>query len=83
MDKKMFVIYDCKAEIYTEPFYYGTNAEARRVFLHSGIDDTTKMGAHAADFTLFEIGSYNLETATITTLDAKNCLGNLLEMQEQ
>jgi len=56
---KVHAIYDDKTGIYTRPFLSITTGEAVRDFKQSANDPNHKIGIHAADFTLFEIGTYD------------------------
>lgn len=68
MIKKIFTIYDSKAEVYGPPFFYQRTGEAIRAFEDLCIDPKTKLNQHSEDFTLFEIGMYDETNGQITSL---------------
>ncbi len=79
---KMFTVYDSKAELYLPPFYNKTTGQAVRAY-----DDTCNQKdhpfyKHPEDYTLFEIGTYDENTAEIITYDAKTPLGTALEYKQ-
>jgi hypothetical protein len=59
MRKKLFCIYDAKADFYHNPIVFHTDAEAVRGFADLARDKNTHIGAHPEDYTLFEIGIYD------------------------
>lgn len=79
MIKQMFTIYDSKVEAYLDPFLEQTVAAAIRSFSEAAADAGHMFHKHAADFTLFQIGSYDQTTGECTMLSAKVNLGLALE----
>ena len=69
MKQIIFTIYDTKAESFNTPFFQNTIGQATRSFTDAVNDPTTSMHNHPEDFTLFEIGSIDLDTAKMETLD--------------
>lgn len=80
MITNLYAVYDSKLDAYNNPFTYPTDAAALRAFLHAGSDESTAMGAHPADFTLFRIGAFDLETGLIKSKNMPKSLGNLLNL---
>lgn len=78
MNRGLYSIHDSAANYFNTPFFYRTDAEAIRAFkvAHQG---DTPMGAHPADFTLFCIGSWDMETGVVTP-ETPRSLGNLLQL---
>lgn len=65
MEMKMFAIYDSKTEVYTKPFFCLTMGEALRTFEDAINGERSPFRAHAADYTLFNIGIYDDATAIV------------------
>lgn len=80
---KIYTVHDAKAAFYGQPFYARTNAEAIRSFTQLVNDPQHQIGAHHADFTLFELGEYNEQTGEITVLKAPAPLGNGVDFKAQ
>lgn len=82
--KKLFTLYDSKSETYTAPQLHKTKAEALRSF--AGAVNAGSQGgviaAHPADFTLFEIGTWDEENCTLTVID-KVSVANGIDLVEQ
>lgn len=76
---KLFVTYDSKAKSYCNPFCMATPEEAIRGFTDVANDPSTQFGKYPADFTLFEIGDYDVATGSVVTHDAKINLGTALD----
>lgn len=76
---KMFAVYDSKVEAYMQPFFMQSTGQACRSFEDTATDETTLINKHAADFTLFEIGTFDDQTATVYIHEAKINLGSANE----
>lgn len=76
---KMFSVFDSKAACYDKPFVLRNKAEALRGWADVANDSKTMIGKYPADYTLFEIGSFDDLTGVITVYDAKVNLGSALE----
>lgn len=57
--KKVFTIYDVKAEAYLDPFMFGSRGLAIRAFSDSLKDPNSQMARYPEDFTLMELGSFD------------------------
>jgi len=79
MIHKIFTVYDSKAELFMQPFFMPTTGQALRSFEDTCNDSSTLFAKHPADFTLFEIGSYEDITCEIRINDSKVNLGTALE----
>jgi len=75
MIMKIFSIYDSKAEAYNSPFYMQTQSLAIRAFTDEANNESSQIGKHPADFTLFYMGEYDDHTASFTLEDTKISLG--------
>lgn len=82
MVQKIFSIYDAKAEAYMPPFFMATKGQAIRAWVDSISDSNTQFHKHPEDFTLFEIGQYNDQDASILAYETKIPLGTALELKK-
>lgn len=76
---KIFTVYDSKAEAFLPPFFQATKAMAQRVFETVANDPKHQFGAHPADYTLFEIGEFNDESAEIVPHKTPKNIGLAIE----
>jgi len=79
----MFTVYDSKAETYLRPFTMQSTGEAIRGFITTLNDFNTEFGKYPADFTLFEIGTFDPTTCTINSLTTLTNLGNGLHLKSK
>lgn len=77
---KIFTVYDSKAESYLQPFYMQTTGQALRAFEDTVNDPEHQFHKHAADFTLFELGTFNDQTGTFQLFEAKKSLTSANEI---
>lgn len=78
---KTFTVYDSKAEAYHYPYPSITTATGIRS-MESAVNGG-EFKQHAADYTLFETGTWDELTGEFTNLPAKINLGNGLEFVAQ
>lgn len=83
MNLKVFTMYDSKAEAYLQPFFMVNAGMAIRALTEVINDVNHTFCKHAADYTLFEIGTFDDSTSEITMHKAKINLGLALEMKRQ
>lgn len=76
---KVFTVYDSKVEAYLSPFYMPTVASAIRAWETTVNDPSTQFSRHPADYTLFEIGTFDDATAMFEMHPAKRPLQTALE----
>lgn len=76
---KMFTVYDSKAESYLRPFSMLSTGEAIRGFITTLNDGQSELCKYPADFTLFELGTFDPLNCEINLYDAKKNLVNGLE----
>jgi len=84
MDNKFFAriycIYDSKAEVYSKsPFVCPSRPDAIRGFESECNSKDSTFNKYPADFTLFEIGSWDERTGTIDLYGAKISVGLALD----
>jgi hypothetical protein len=74
MLQKLFAIYDSKAESFTNPVYLSSTGLAVRTFSDSVQDPESQFAKHPADYTLFELGTYDDQTAEFNILSTPKSL---------
>ncbi len=75
MIAELFTVFDAAAQKYLEPYHAPTIEYALRQF-RSTIENPDHMFArYPADYTLFHIGTFDLETGTINPLMTPHSLG--------
>lgn len=77
MIHRIFTVYDNAVEAYLRPFFAMTSGEAERIFRDTINDSASPFSRHPADYSLFEIGTYDDVSATIVP-DSPRSLGNAL-----
>lgn len=71
----MVAIHDSKSETFSRPFCVRAYGEAERAFADGVNDGKSDYSKYPADFTLFELGSYDDVTGVIVPLAAPRSLG--------
>lgn len=82
MKLKLFVVYDSKTESYGVPFFRDFTANALREWSEvasNKSDKNNQISKFPADFTLFEIGSYDQSTGIVDMYAVKFSHGTALE----
>lgn len=79
MMKKIFAIFDEKAEAFLQPFFLDTVGQAERALIDCMSDSTHNFARHPSDYTLFLIGEFDQLTAEIKP--CKQGLMNLVELK--
>lgn len=82
---KLYSIYDCKSETYTAPTLNPARGQAIRSFSDAingkGVDSASNvLSSHPEDFTLFELGEYDINTGEITVYDTKKAIANGVDL---
>ena len=80
MIKKIYTVYDEKAEAYLQPFYFEKLGQAKRAVADLVNDPDHQFGKHPSDFTLFFIGDFDDSNAEI--IPDKKPICNLIELKE-
>lgn len=68
MKLKMFSIHDVKVGAYMNPFFARSSGEAERMFAAAVADKDSNFAKFPEDYTLFEVGSWDDQTAGIDFL---------------
>jgi hypothetical protein len=74
MLQKLFSIYDSKAESFSNPVYLNSTGLAVRTFSDSVQDPESPFHQHPADYTLFELGTYEDTNAKFDLLPTPKSL---------
>lgn len=80
---KMFTVYDSKSKLYMQPMFFQTTGMAARSFEDTVNTKDHVFNNHPEDFTLFEIGVYDDNSAAVQMLDTPISLGVAVELIKQ
>jgi len=61
----VFALFDTKAQYFTAPWFYPHAGQAIRACIDLGSDLNTTVGRHPADFHLYQIATYDDQTAAL------------------
>lgn len=79
---KIFTVYDAASGIYLKPFFSRSKGEAMRSILDILDDKSHDLSKYSADYTMFDMGTYDDCTGMFNTHEPKS-LGCLLEFKTQ
>lgn len=79
---QIFATWDSKAEAFLQPFFFLSKGQAIRSFDDAVNDPKSQMCAHAEDFSLFHLGSFDDADASFDLLKAPVSLGRALEFKK-
>lgn len=79
----IFQVFDSKAETYHQPFFAQATGAGLRSFSAACNNPEHDFNRYPADFTLFEIGTYDTQTGDITTYPAKKSMGLALDFIDE
>lgn len=65
MKQNIYSIFDAAAGVYNVPFFQNNDALALRAFSDLANDQDTTIGRHPNDYTLYRIGTFNIETGLV------------------
>lgn len=65
---KMFTILDSKVEAFRSPFFCAHVGEAARMFERAANDKEIQIGQTPEDFSLFEVGEFDVATGVVTPI---------------
>lgn len=80
MKLQVFTVFDSKASAYFPPFYEKTKGSAIRAFTDSVNTADHTFNKHPEDYTLFELGSYEDETASFHLHKSPIAIGKANEL---
>lgn len=79
---KIFSVYDSKVGAYLNPLFLRSNGEALRAFVSAVNSADHDFCKYASDYTLFELGAWHEDSATINMLPTPKSLGVAIEFRE-
>lgn len=82
MKQNVFAVYDSKAEMFNQPMFFKAVPEALRAFEDECNRPESALAKHPDDYTLFQIGEYDVETGLLTPLTTPNSYGLAREYQK-
>lgn len=82
MKLKVFTVYDSKVGAHLQPFYARSTGEAIRSFSQAVMDTNTQFNKYPADFTLFEVGSWDDQSCVFDLNQTPVSLGLAIEFKE-
>lgn len=82
MIRKVFVVYDSKAEAYMNPFYMDAKGQAIRTFEDAVNKGGHPFNQHPEDYTLFYIGEYDESSAQFKNAVTPESLGVGIEFKK-
>jgi len=80
MKKLVYAIYDSKLETYNNPVVANTKGAMIREFVDIAKNEQHPVGKHPADYTLFEIGTYNDSSGKVEMHKAAINMGTALSL---
>lgn len=66
---KVFALRDVKADAYGSPFFVPSEGIARRLLGEWTQDPRSEVAKYSADFTLYELGTFNNETGLLEAIN--------------
>lgn len=69
MELRVYSIRDSKAEIFNQPFFQKTDAEAQRSFAQLIRDPKSTINQFPEDYDLYFLGTYDDQTGVIKSMD--------------
>lgn len=78
-----FAVYDLKAQLYAQPLFMKTKGLAIRAFSQACEDKNTELNKHPTDFSLYHLGTYNVETGSLNSLNKPLQIANASEFVEK
>lgn len=82
MKLTLFTIFDSKAEAYLQPYFSLNTGTGTRAFESAVQDPTTEFARHPADYTLFEIGTFDQAKGTVDMHQVQINLGNAMTFRQ-
>lgn len=80
MLQNAYTLYDSKSLAYSPPFWAGAHGQAIRLVIDLAGDNTTTVGRHPADFTLFCIGKFNDATGELLPAPNRELVTDVLPL---
>lgn len=83
MKIRVYTVYDSKVQAYMRPFFQVSKGEALRSWIDAVNDGQTAMNKHPEDFTLFELGEWDDQSAVFQEHSTPLSLGVAIEVHRQ
>lgn len=83
MKTKVFAIYDSKTDAYMTPFFAPNGEDATRRVLSTAQQPNSLFHQFADDYTVMELGEWDEDSGTITTLEQNRVVGNVRHLINQ
>jgi len=83
MTLKMFSIYDKATEVFNQPFFMLTKAEALRAFIKMATDQDTQIANSPHDFHLYYLGTYDNSVAMVNQDKGIEDFGSAAQLTKQ
>lgn len=80
---KIYSVYDSKTEFFSQPLYMKAKGEAVRSFTELANDKSNAIGKYPADYTLFELGTFDDATGKFVLHSTPTSIGLALEFVKQ
>lgn len=81
MENLLYSVYDSKSETYSAPTVNPARGQAIRSFTDAVNGGQGVLFDHPQDFTLFELGAFDLKTGSITLYESKKAVANGLDVK--
>lgn len=65
----MYTVFDDKADVYTPPFFQGTDGLAMRAFSQACVDTSHPFNKNPEDYHLYKVGSFDDETGKVEAFE--------------
>ena len=75
MELKVYSVYDSKTQAYMSPWFARSRGEAIRSFTEAVNDPKSMFHKYPADFTMFELGTWDDQAGTVTLDETKQNIG--------
>lgn len=75
-EKKVFSVYDIKAELFGPPFFTNREGEAVRMFKDAANDPNTMVGKHPSDYKLCCIATWDDESGEFESKTPPTLMGS-------
>jgi len=80
---KVFSVYDSKVEAFLPPLFMKSKGEFLRAFTEACSERSSMFSKHPADYTAFEVGSWDDSSCTFTLLATPVSLGLALDFVKE
>lgn len=68
MKRKVFSVYDVKAQTYANPFLFTHKGEAIRAFMTGATDKSTSLNKYPSDYKLYYLGEFDDQSGKLHSI---------------